>query len=62
VSDASFLLLFLAVPLLYALWWLAEDALFRAPAALVAASLLLVAMVALVVWMVVALRDGAGAP
>ena len=62
MSDSAFLLFFLIVPVLWALWWLVEDAASRAPLAALAASLLLVGMVAFVVWMVVALRLGAGAP
>ena len=62
MSDAAFLLFFLIVPVLWALSWLVEDWLHKAPPAEVAACLLLVGMVALVVWMVVALRQGAGVP
>jgi hypothetical protein len=56
MSDAHVLLLFLLAPLLLALRWLVAD---RVPAQVLLGIALVGGMVLLIVWMVIALRNGA---
>jgi|GEM_PF-6538963 len=62
MSDASVLLLFLVVAVLWALWWLLEDRFHAASRATVVGVLCHAGMVLLVVWMIAALRQGAAGP
>lgn len=59
MSDAHVLLLFLLAPILLALRWLVVD---RVPPQILLGIALVGGMVLLIVWMVVALRNGAAAP
>ena len=61
MSDSAFLLLFVIVPLLWAVWWLLEDRFHAASRATVVGVLCVAGMLLLIVFMVVALRQGAGA-
>jgi hypothetical protein len=59
VSDAHVLLLFLLAPVLMALRWLVAD---RVPPQTLLAIALLGGMILLIVWMVIALRNGPAVP
>jgi hypothetical protein len=59
MSDERVLLLFLLAPLLLALRWLVAD---RIPPQILLAIALVGGMILLIVWMVIALKNGAAAP
>lgn len=62
MSDATFFLWFLVLPILYALWWILRDRLHALSAAAFWAFILLAGMLVLLIRMVAELRSGAPPP